>query len=93
MFATKNRPLTAIPSSRAALHEHTLRAAYQAGHIWGRADQIYQDDLPAPISWGWMEVEEKWVTLWLKKNKVWKSLDTCGCNTQCETMRCSCKKT
>lgn len=95
LFATENRPLTVIPPTRAALHEHTLRAAYQAGHIWGRADQIYQNDLPSPITWGWMDVAGKWVPVWSKKAHLWeacRSLDSCGCNTQCETMRCSCKK-
>ena len=37
MFARKQRPYDSIPPTKAALTEHTKRATYQAGYIWGQA--------------------------------------------------------
>ena len=36
MFARKQKSYEMIPPSQSALIEHTKRAAYQAGHIWGQ---------------------------------------------------------
>ena len=45
LFAQKGRSLDVIPSSGAALLEHTKRAAYQARHYWGQALK----PRPAPV--------------------------------------------
>ena len=37
---------------RAALVEHTKRAAYQAGHCWRQA-LVPSRVLPSPQEWGW----------------------------------------
>ena len=39
MFARKQRSYEAIPPTRAALLQHTKRAAYQAGCIWSQSTQ------------------------------------------------------
>ena len=37
LFAQKGRAYDAIPPTRAALLQHTKRAAFQGGHCWGQA--------------------------------------------------------
>ncbi|KAK3731849.1 hypothetical protein QZH41_020219, partial [Actinostola sp. cb2023] len=59
MFAQKGRALEAIPPSRAALVEHTKRAAYQAGYCWGQALKP-RPVLPSPEKWGWTLSEGTW---------------------------------
>lgn len=56
LFGTENRSLLLIPPTSAALKQHTLRAAYQAGQIWGRADVL--DSPPEPGEWGWQLTEQ-----------------------------------
>ncbi|CAB4012719.1 Hypothetical predicted protein, partial [Paramuricea clavata] len=63
LFAQKGRSLDAIPPSRAALVEHTRRAAYQAGHCWGQALKP-RPVLSSPESWGWTLCEGKWEPYW-----------------------------
>ena len=36
IFTQKGRSIDSIPPTQAALIEHTKRAAYQAGHVWGQ---------------------------------------------------------
>ena len=36
LFAKKSREMENIPPSQTALLEHSKRAAFQAGHIWGQ---------------------------------------------------------
>ena len=52
LFTQKNRPYDKIPPTRAALFQHVLRAAYQAGYIWGQA-LVPHARLPHPNEWGW----------------------------------------
>jgi hypothetical protein len=40
LFARKQRSYDAIPLTQAALKQHTKRAAYQAGSIWGRTTKL-----------------------------------------------------
>ena len=35
LFTQKGRSIDCIPPTQAALLEHTKRAAYQAGYVWG----------------------------------------------------------
>lgn len=39
MFVRKQRSYEAIPPTTAALLQHTKRAAYQAGCVWGQGTQ------------------------------------------------------
>ena len=34
---SQGRSIEAVPPTQAALEQHSRRAAYQAGHVWGRA--------------------------------------------------------
>ena len=51
LFTQKNRPYDKIPPNRAALFEHVLRAAYQAGYLWSQA-LVPHARLPHPNEWG-----------------------------------------
>lgn len=52
LFATKNKFVQFIPPTVTVLRQHSLRAAYQAGHIWGTAIICENYDPPSPSSWG-----------------------------------------
>ena len=52
LFSKKGRAIVGLPSTLAALFEHTKRAAYQAGHYWGQMMTI-APKLPSPNDWGW----------------------------------------
>ena len=93
LFAQKGRSLDAIPPSRAALVEHTKRAAYQAGHCWGQA-LTPRPVLPSPEMWGWTLCEGKWEPFWSALPDVTQAcreLVRCGCKKGCRG-RCSCQK-
>lgn len=53
LFATLGKHIGAIPPTLAVLFQHILRAAYQAGHIWGRATGEFELEPPSPSGWGW----------------------------------------
>lgn len=93
LFGTENRPLLLIPPTAAALKQHTLRAAYQVGQIWGRADIL--ESPPEPSEWGWKITENGWKPIWSKMPGIWqgcRELEKCGCSRDCNTMRCQCRK-
>ena len=54
LFTQKSRPYDKIPPTRAALFQHMLFAAYQAGYIWGQA-LVPHAKLPHPNKWSWEE--------------------------------------
>ncbi|KAL9954824.1 hypothetical protein ACROYT_G042404 [Oculina patagonica] len=93
LFTQKGRTLDAIPPTRAALVEHTKRAAYQAGYCWGQA-LFPSPVLPSPQEWGWTLEEGIWKPFWTTLTDVTKScreLVRCGCRKGCRA-RCSCVK-
>ena len=53
LFSRKSKDLESIPPTSTALFQHSKRAAYQAGHIWGTASKPDQK-LPNPTDWGWI---------------------------------------
>lgn len=59
MFDRKQRLYEAIPPTKAALLQHTKRAAYQAGCIWAQSTQP-QPEAESPADWGWKKVGEEW---------------------------------
>ena len=63
LFAQKGRPLESIPPTRAALVQHTRRAAYQAGYCWGQAI-LPVPVLPSPQNWGWVMSDDGWHPYW-----------------------------
>ena len=49
MFDRKQRPYESIPPTRAALLQHTRRAAYQAGCVWAQATKC-QPEIENPVN-------------------------------------------
>ena len=91
LFSTKGRSLESIPPTRAALIQHTKRAAYQGGHCWSQA-LITRPQLPSPQDWGWTWTTDGWQPYWTTLPDVTKSsreLVRCGCTKGCKS-RCSC---
>lgn len=93
LFAQKQRSYEAIPPTSAALLQHTRRAAYQAGCVWGQATQcqLVTED---PSEWGWKKVGSEWQIFWTTKDPIFKScqqLVKCGCTGKAGcTGRCKC---
>ena len=52
LFSKKSREIENIPPTAAALLQHTKRAAFQAGHIWGQC-LVPKPFVPSPGDWGW----------------------------------------
>ena len=63
LISKGNRTLENIPPTQAALLQHTRRAVYQAGHIWGNA-LVPKLTLPSPSDWGWEKDENRWKPVW-----------------------------
>ena len=91
MFARKQRPYEAIPPTRAALLQHTRRAAYQAGCVWAQATQC-QPEIENPANWGWQLLGEEWQIFWTANSPIAQScqqLTKCGCKSGCR-WKCKC---
>ena len=95
LFARKQRSYENIPPTRAALVEHSKRAAYQAACIWSRALES-QSGQETPAEWGWVQGEDCWKVHWTTLPTVAKSCQQftkCGCKTPCNANRqCKCNK-
>ena len=65
LFSKKSWEMENIPPSQAALLEHSKRAAFQAGYIWGQT-LVSEPEVPSPGEWGWEELDKKWSILWTK---------------------------
>ena len=48
LFSKKSREMENIPPSQAALLEHSKRAAFQAGHIWGQT-LVSEPEVPSRL--------------------------------------------
>ena len=93
MFARKQRSYDNIPPTRAALVQHTKRAAYQAGCIWSQS-ALRQMELESPSEWGWQQQGNSWQIVWTTLPAIAEScqqLTKCGCQTECRG-RCKCYK-
>ncbi|CAG2202514.1 unnamed protein product [Mytilus edulis] len=95
LFARKQRQYDTIPPTRAALLEHTKRATYQGGHVWGQA-VIHDQHLPSPGDWGWVKENKDgmWIPHWTQLAAIAAScqeLHKCGCKKTCSG-RCKCYK-
>ena len=54
LFTHNCRTIDVLPPTRAALIQHALRAAYQAGYCWGQM-MIPAPDLTSPSEWRWVQ--------------------------------------
>ena len=94
LFTQKGRSIEGLPPTKAALIEHTKRAAYQAGHCWSQA-MIAAPELPSPSDWGWTRKEPSgWEVCWTtlpEATKACRELLRCGCTKGCKG-QCKCLK-
>ena len=91
LFARKQRSYDALSPTRAALMEHTKRAAYQSGIIWGQAT-VPNPETGSPEDWGWNQTGEMWQIHWTTLPSVatcCQELTECSCKMGC-TRRCKC---
>ena len=94
LFSKKGRTKDALPPTRAALLQHTKRAAYQAGHIWAKM-MIPDPELPSPDGWGWSKKPGGgwsiyWTTL-TEASAACRELLRFGRKSGCRG-RCKCRK-
>ena len=59
LFARKQRPYDAIPSTQSALWLHSKRATYQGGIAWGQAT-LPRPVTKSPADWGWSRQGDTW---------------------------------
>ncbi|VDI64100.1 Hypothetical predicted protein [Mytilus galloprovincialis] len=95
LFTRKQRQYDTISPARAALLEHTKRATYQGGHVWGQA-VIHDQRLPSPGDCGWVKenADGMWIPHWTQVAAIAAScqeLHKCGCKKTCSG-RCKCYK-
>eukprot|EP00795_Rhopilema_esculentum_P005341 gene5341-513_t len=91
LFARKQRSYLSIPPTEASLKQHSKRATYQGGIIWGQTMNPVLH-APSPVNWGWFEVNGSWKIHWTDLPPIAKSceeLTKCGCKRAC-TGRCRC---
>ena len=78
-----------LPPTSAAAKYHSLRVYLQVKEWKGSADGLH------PADWGWRECEEGFVPLQTSLPPAPEHLlqiIRCNCQTDCSTLRCSCKK-
>lgn len=91
LFARKQRSYDAIPPTRDALREHSKRAAYQAGIIWGQTTDP-NPQISSPAQWGWTARGDIWQIHWTNLPPVTadcQELTKCACKKGCN-QRCKC---
>ena len=90
----KGRKIDALPPTQAALTEHTKRAAYQAGYVWGQM-LVAEPELPSPSDWGWKKnAVDEWEVQWTllpEAGQACRELLRCGCKKGCRN-QCKCRK-
>ena len=58
-FTIGNKRLESLPPTKEALRQHTLRAAFQSGHVWGQSREA-ETACPCPKEWGSQETDSYW---------------------------------
>ena len=94
LFAKVGRQIDNIPPTSEALLQHTKRAVYQGGHIWGQAE-VTEPVLPNPGDWGWQFINKTWQPVWSaldEASKTCRELLKCTCKKGCKSLRCRCAK-
>jgi hypothetical protein len=94
LFSKKGRQIENVPPTSEALLQHSKRAIYQGGFIWGQADRPVQT-LPDPSAWGWQFAAGRWEPFWTslpEASRVCRELLKCGCKKACRTKQCGCQK-
>ena len=87
-----------LPPSLGALREHVKRAAFVAGHLWGRANDL-NPELPDYSNWGWeFRIDGVMMPVWtiITSDVAYNNLQKtcrCGDKNSCLKTNCSCKET
>jgi len=92
-FAKKSREMENIPSTAAALLEHTKRATFQAGHIRVQC-LVPKPFVPSPGDWGWEKCDGQWGVVWTTRPEAAKAcyeLFSCKCKKTCKG-NCKCHR-
>ena len=82
-----------FPPAQVCLHQHFLRAQYQAFQ-WCHANEGHLH-LPSPTEYGFREANAKLTVNWFNGDMLPPSLHTrvsCGCQTGCKSKNCGCRK-
>ena len=87
LFTQKGREIENIPPTKDALRQHVLRAAYQAGHMWGQA-LLKAPQLPSPEEFVWKQenASAQWKVKWTNlppTGAVCRAVVKCGCVKGC----------
>ena len=93
LFTNKGRSIENIPPTSAALRQHVLRAAYQAGYVWAQST-VLRPALPDATEWGWKLDKDVYHPFWTDREEAAKAcyeLIHCGCKNICKG-RCKCVK-
>ena len=94
LFMQKNTQFDSLPPTGAALKYQILRAAYQAGIVWGQSLE-QKPVIHSPEQWGWQKnSEQNWDIYWTHLSAICDScaeLCKCGCRKKCNS-NCSCQK-
>ncbi len=94
LFKTSQAEADRLPPTKAALLQHSLRAAYQS-IVWAHLEDA-NPTYPAPNQFGWKELNDTYipvVTTMEPAPKAVVELVRCNCQvSQCSTARCTCRK-
>ena len=87
LLTQKDKERKKIPSTKDALRQHVLRAAYRAGHVWGQA-LLKAPQVPSPkeFSWKWENASAQWEvkqTNLPPASAACRAAVKCGCVKDC----------
>ena len=89
----KGADSTLLPPTRDALHQHILRANYQAA-VWVRCLKQFQER-PSPHGHGWISEESTLKINWMVQSAAPKDIlqtVSCKCQSGCASNRCCCRR-
>lgn len=87
LLTQKDKEIKKILLTKDALRQHVLRAAYQAGHVWGQP-LLKAPQVPSPKEFGWKRenVSAQWEvkqTNLPPASAVCRAVVNCGCVKDC----------
>lgn len=88
--SSSSNDLRRLPPTADSLKQHVLRAAYQAGWIWGSC--IFKNStLPDPKNWGWRPDGSMLVPVWKTQETANYNIlfTVCSCQKKCQRCKCS----
>ena len=92
LFCRKQRSISNLPPTSAALHQHIKRSCLQL-FVWNQCLTLNPSVRP-PDEWGWKHVSDGWEPHWSilpEASKSCRELIRCGCQSGC-VHNCKCAK-